>query len=514
MRRYYPAALVAALPLFVGCGGGGSSTPVATTTPIKLDLSWAARSRGIVTPASARSVVVFLQQGNPSTGGLAQFPAINRADDPAAYTQSYVSPTNVRPGPNLITLIFYTNKDGAGEVVGTASKAINLASDGTGIGEVLTVGKVLSVAIAGASALTVGQNTELGIAATDGNGASVAVSSGSATFSVLSGGDFITLTPDGKITAKAVGVARLSVSMDGKSSDPFSFSSRAPGTATAIIAAGQSVKLGESKKLDLSFTDASGTPITVDPSQITFETTAGGDVAGVALDGTLTGQKLGTIRLKVKIPGLESATTPVRVVPPGSFSVSLPAQQSVGISETKPLLLDVKDEAGTALPVGTEGVQFTVTRGSDVVALTAAGSATGVAAGYGVVTASVAGTTSAPQAVFVGSILTTATGLKYIEKLVGTGAATSNGKRATILYRGSLLNGTIFDPGQSPLTLRVGANPSESIVGFEEGIVSMKVGGKRLLIIPPALGYGASPRSSIPANSTLIFDVELSAVES
>ena len=163
-----------ATPLFVlaGCGGGDSSTTTAATTPLKLDIAWAARSRGVSTPSSALSAIVSVKQGN--------FPAIDRTADAAGYTQSYVSPTKVAPGPNLLTVTFYAGKGGTGAVVGTASKAINLAEDGTGAGEVLLVGKVQKVAITSPARITVGQSADLVLSATDGNGAAVAVSAGSA----------------------------------------------------------------------------------------------------------------------------------------------------------------------------------------------------------------------------------------------------------------------------------------------------------------------------------------------
>ncbi|WP_395140270.1 FKBP-type peptidyl-prolyl cis-trans isomerase [Armatimonas sp.] len=158
-----------------------------------------------------------------------------------------------------------------------------------------------------------------------------------------------------------------------------------------------------------------------------------------------------------------------------------------------------------------------MTRGGESLTLTSAGAATGVAAGYAVVRVSVAGSTSESQAVFVGDVVTNPSGLKYIEKTVGTGVVPSNGQTAVVNYTGALLNGTIFDsslnPGRTPFSVKLGA--SQVIKGFEEGISTMKVGGKRLLIIPSELGYGATGSgASIPPNSTLIFDLELLEVNS
>ena len=100
--------------------------------------------------------------------------------------------------------------------------------------------------------------------------------------------------------------------------------------------------------------------------------------------------------------------------------------------------------------------------------------------------------------------------------VTGTGAEAASGKTVTVNYTGFLTNGTVFDssiPRGTPFTFALGAG--QVIQGWDQGIVGMKVGGKRRLTIPSDLAYGpqAIPDSNggilIPANSTLIFDVEL-----
>jgi len=110
-----------------------------------------------------------------------------------------------------------------------------------------------------------------------------------------------------------------------------------------------------------------------------------------------------------------------------------------------------------------------------------------------------------------GAEVTTASGLKYVELVEGTGPSPRQGQTAVVHYTGTLTNGTKFDSsvdrGQ-PYNFVLGAG--SVIKGWEEGVGSMKVGGKRKLIVPPDLGYGPMGRPpSIPGNSTLIFDVEL-----
>jgi FKBP-type peptidyl-prolyl cis-trans isomerase len=102
-------------------------------------------------------------------------------------------------------------------------------------------------------------------------------------------------------------------------------------------------------------------------------------------------------------------------------------------------------------------------------------------------------------------------GLKYTDEQVGTGAVATPGKTAVVHYTGWLLDGTKFDSSRDrnqPFSFPLGAG--QVIKGWDEGVAGMKVGGKRTLIVPPALGYGARGAGGvIPPNATLKFDVEL-----
>jgi len=109
----------------------------------------------------------------------------------------------------------------------------------------------------------------------------------------------------------------------------------------------------------------------------------------------------------------------------------------------------------------------------------------------------------------------TADGLEYWDIKVGTGAVAQAGQTAKVHYTGWLTNGKKFDSsvGKSPYEVTpLGSAPV--IKGWNEGIVGMKVGGKRQLRIPPELAYGASGYpGAIPPNATLIFDVQLLSVK-
>ncbi|WP_414570355.1 FKBP-type peptidyl-prolyl cis-trans isomerase [Nostoc sp. CCY 9925] len=111
--------------------------------------------------------------------------------------------------------------------------------------------------------------------------------------------------------------------------------------------------------------------------------------------------------------------------------------------------------------------------------------------------------------------VTTSSGLKYVEIKEGTGATPERGQTVEVHYTGTLEDGTKFDSSRDrgqPFKFKIGVG--QVIKGWDEGLSTMKVGGRRNLIIPPELGYG--PRGAggvIPPNATLLFDVELLGVK-
>ena len=111
----------------------------------------------------------------------------------------------------------------------------------------------------------------------------------------------------------------------------------------------------------------------------------------------------------------------------------------------------------------------------------------------------------------------TPSGLKYYDIRPGTGPAPKDGQTVSVQYTGTLLDGTKFDSsydhGSAPFDFPLGAG--QVIKGWDEGVATMKVGGRRRLVIPGDLAYGAnSPTPAIPADATLVFDVELVGLKS
>jgi len=124
--------------------------------------------------------------------------------------------------------------------------------------------------------------------------------------------------------------------------------------------------------------------------------------------------------------------------------------------------------------------------------------------------------TKAPRVTYPGEmtdseIVKTRSGLAYIDIVRGSGLSPQPGNRVTVHYSGYLIDGKKFDSSidrSEPFTFTIGYG--QVIKGWDEGVVAMRVGGKRKLIIPPELGYGQEGLGGvIPPNAELIFDIEL-----
>lgn len=113
------------------------------------------------------------------------------------------------------------------------------------------------------------------------------------------------------------------------------------------------------------------------------------------------------------------------------------------------------------------------------------------------------------------AVVTTASGLQYEDIVEGTGATPTPGSQVTVHYTGTLTDGTKFDSSRDrgqPFVFPIGVG--RVIKGWDEGVMTMKVGGRRTLTIPANLAYGSRGAGGvIPPNATLVFDVELLGVQ-
>jgi FKBP-type peptidyl-prolyl cis-trans isomerase len=116
------------------------------------------------------------------------------------------------------------------------------------------------------------------------------------------------------------------------------------------------------------------------------------------------------------------------------------------------------------------------------------------------------------------TLTTTTSGLKYRDVTVGTGVTANSGQRVAVNYSGCLTSGVKFDEvsvarPQDALQFTVGLTPPAVIAGFDEGVLGMKVGGRRQLVIPPELAYKDAGNGPIPPGATLVFTVDLLATQ-
>jgi hypothetical protein len=201
----------------VACGGsGGDSTP--QTTPIKFAIAWPERSRAIQAPTSALSATLIVNEASSTGQDVVQ--TVNRNASPTAYTQVYTTTTPGRTGTFSMTLRFFDQPGGAGNVVAVAASTVTIAADGSGIPDLSVVNRITTVTIPQDQMVLVGEETQLTFTARDSQSGIVAVTPGSAHWEIVGTTEALTLTDDGRATGQAAGTAQVRVRVDGVTSDP------------------------------------------------------------------------------------------------------------------------------------------------------------------------------------------------------------------------------------------------------------------------------------------------------
>jgi hypothetical protein len=205
-----------------GGGGGGGSNPNPNVTNTQFRIQWPERTRDLmpVTLTSAQSATITLNGAGPTGGNV----TVNIERDPerlTGYIGTYIvaQPINRNRLSNA-TATFYALPDQSGDVVGTATTTVSLNGDTVEFAPITLTGKIFTVD-ALSTTVTVGNApTQLLFSARDEQGNTVAVTPGSAHWTVMEGGDFITVTPDGRAAGISLGTAQVRVSIDGIESQP------------------------------------------------------------------------------------------------------------------------------------------------------------------------------------------------------------------------------------------------------------------------------------------------------
>lgn len=219
-------AVIISLLTLAGCGGASDAALANLSgVPLAVDVAWPARTKSISPTGSALSMTINLV-GAKSDGSDFNW-EIDRDGDLTAHTVHYTSTDKVLPGNYSYTVTFFTAAGGSGSIVGVANGSATIDNTGAGLTTVTVQTTIASVLIPSGQGVTQGSTSQLVFTATDLNGNMVAVSPGSATWSIQVGANVVSLTPAGVLGYLQAGSATVLANVDGVVSIPNTVTSNA-----------------------------------------------------------------------------------------------------------------------------------------------------------------------------------------------------------------------------------------------------------------------------------------------
>jgi hypothetical protein len=222
-----PLPVLASLTMMlalVGCGGGDSDRKAAQV-PVTFSVDWAERTRNLTPPRSALSGRITLENEDETT---ALTYAFERNPVVGEFTQDYTSSTDVRPGTYTMTVQFYSAAGQGGDLVAEGQAPVTITRNGSGIDDIALSNRVALVVVNADQTVPLGSSEQLEFTARDGEGAIVAVTPGSAKWSLASGSTII-LSQDGIASGENLGTSTVTVEIDGATSTE---------TAVTVVASG------------------------------------------------------------------------------------------------------------------------------------------------------------------------------------------------------------------------------------------------------------------------------------
>ncbi len=213
----YGAVLTIFCGLLVGCGGGSEEGTASREARLRVSIAWGERSRSITGPSSALSATITAIKARRD--GKDMTFTVDRPDGAEAQTVEYQSPDPITTGRHTVQVRFHADRNGTGDVVGLASDNVEIATDGSGLSNLSTVGTVAAVLVPDGQRVPEGGTSAMAVRVVGTNGQWIAVAPDAVFWTVVEGADLVTFT-NGVARGLRHGRARVLATVDGKASVP------------------------------------------------------------------------------------------------------------------------------------------------------------------------------------------------------------------------------------------------------------------------------------------------------